>query len=59
MPTTISKLLEKITPMESVELSEEEKKEYLIFRPKDEEKKEDKPLIGENNLKDEQLGIPN
>lgn len=44
MPTTISKLLEKITPMESVELSEEEKKEYLIFRPKDEEKKEDKPF---------------
>jgi hypothetical protein len=37
MPTTIAKLLEKITPMESVELNEEEKKEYLIFRPKNEE----------------------
>lgn len=37
MPTTIAKLLEKITPMENVELNEEEKKEYLIFRPKNEE----------------------
>ena len=42
MPSTISKLVEKIQPMETVELSEAEKAEYMIFRPKD-EKKDDNP----------------
>lgn len=38
MPSTIAKLLDKISTKEKVELTEDEKKEYFIFRPKEEKK---------------------
>jgi hypothetical protein len=48
MPSTIEKLLDKIDTLEKVELNESEKQEYLVLRPKDEQKEEKKPFNWED-----------
>jgi hypothetical protein len=48
MPSTITKLLDKISTKEKVELTEKEKAEYFIFRPKEEPKEEKKSFNWED-----------